>query len=406
MISIHEALKIIAQNNAPLAVETISLTDSINRILAENVVADTDLPPFNRSQMDGYAIRAEDAHEEQATPARFKIVGEAAAGNAWTGELKTGEAVRIMTGAMVPDGANAVQKLEVAREFQTADGTVFVELSEAVKTGQNINPRASEIEQGTVLFAPGELITLPMIASLASFGCARVRVGKQPHVSILATGNELVPVDSTPGASQIRDSNSVTLRAYSEAAGATATTLENSEDDLENLKLQILNAIEISDLLILAGGVSVGKYDFTKLALSQLGAQIFIEKVALRPGKPFVFAKLNEKPIFGLPGNPVSVIVTFNLFVRAAILQMQGAREINLKTGFAVVTKNLTAARERDSFLPVKLSTDNQGRLLAEPLDWGGSSDFVAFARADALVFVPCGAALKTGNAAQIVFLD
>ena len=397
MITIFRALQIIKGEIAALSSETIELGNSVGRILVEKIRADSDLPPFNRSQMDGYAVISVDA---QTVPARFKIVGESAAGKSWAGELKTGEAVRIMTGAAVPAGADAVQKLEVAREENG-----FVELFEPVKAGQNTVARAAEIKQNTVLFETGEIINKQMIAGLASFGYDQIKVGNRPRAAVLATGNELVSIAQKPGEDQIRDSNSATLRAFAESCGALVETLAQTGDDLEQLKTQIKNAVETCDVLILSGGVSVGKYDFTKTALIELGAEILFEKVALRPGKPTVFAKLNDKLVFGLPGNPVSVIVTFNLFVRPALLKMQGATEIELKSGFAVVTKDLKGAAERDSFLPARLSTDERGQLLCEPLKWGGSSDFVAFARADALVFVPRATVIKNGDAAKILFL-
>lgn len=398
MLSVAEAQQIIRAIVAQFGHETVSLETAVGKVLAEQIAADTDLPPFNRAQMDGFALKSEDAAQ---VPARLKIIGESAAGADWRGELRTGEAVRIMTGAAVPAGANAVQKVEVTREENG-----FVEIFETVKLGQNITPRASEIGGGTVLFEPGETITNQMIASLAAFGYANVKVGKRPRVAILATGDEIVPVEQKPNPIQIRNSNSITLKIYAEACGALVTTLAQVGDDLESLKTAIENALETADVLILSGGVSVGKYDFTKTALREIGAEIYFDKIALRPGKPTVFAKLDEKIVFGLPGNPVSVIVTFNLFARAALLKMQGARAINLKSGFAVLQQDLKGAAERDSYLPIKLAIDENGRLLAEPLKWGGSSDFVRFARADALLFVPRGAKLKSGDAARILFLN
>lgn len=397
MISIAEALKIIARNVSPLEKETAELSEVCGRVLAEEVVADMDLPPFDRSQMDGYAIRAADAEN---APVKLKIVGESAAGNGWRGNLNREEAVRIMTGAPVPAGADAVQRLELAPEENE-----FVEILESVKIGQNIVRRASEIETGAKVFETGEIISAAMIASLASFGYAAVKVAKRPRVSILATGSELVPVEQKPAQDQIRNSNSVTLKVYAEKCGARCEILPIATDEIENLKSQIETSAQNSDCLVLSGGVSVGKYDFTKIALRELGAEIFFERVALRPGKPTVFGKLNDALIFGLPGNPVSAIVTFNLFVRAALLQMQGARDCELKSGFAVSGGKFKGAKERDSLLPARLSTDESGQLIAENLRWGGSSDFIGFARADALVFVPRDSAVKAGSVVKIAFL-
>lgn len=397
MILIAEALKILRENIFPVETEVVELAQSCGRILAQDIFADTDLPPFDRSQMDGYALKTEDVRQ---APAKLKIVGESAAGIGWRGRLQNGEAVRIMTGAPVPDGADAVQRLELANEESGA-----VEIFESVKINQNIVRRASEIQSGAKVFETGETIGAAMIASLASFGCARVKVARRPRISILATGSELVPIETAPAQDQIRNSNSLTLKVYAEKCGAVVNALPIAGDDIETLKSQISKAIAVSDVLILSGGVSVGKYDFTKTALRALGAEILFEKVALRPGKPTVFGRLNECLIFGLPGNPVSAVVTFNLFVRAALLKMQAAREFELKTGFAVAGGKFKGTGGRDSFLPARLATDENGRLLAEKLSWGGSSDFVNFARADALVFVPPNSAIEAGSVVKIAFL-
>lgn len=397
MISIESALKTIVETVSPLEIETIVLAEAVGRILAEDIFADMDLPPFDRSQMDGYAVRAADTAK---TPINLKIVGESAAGAGWRGALKTEEAVRIMTGAPVPSGADAVQKLELASEQNG-----FVQILESVKTGQNVVRRASEIKAGTKVFAAGEIVSEGMIASLASFGYATVKTSRRPAVSIIATGSELVAIEQKPAEDQIRNSNSLTLQAYARKCGATCDILPIVADEIEHLKTQILEAAKQTDILILSGGVSVGKYDFTKAALREIRAEILFERVALRPGKPTVFAKLNDTLIFGLPGNPVSAIVTFNLFVRAALLNMQRANDYRLKKGFAVSGGKFKAAKERDSLLPAKLSTDERGRLVAENLRWGGSSDFIGFSRADALVFVPREANAESGSVVEIAFL-
>jgi molybdenum cofactor synthesis domain-containing protein len=398
MISIAEALKIIARNVSPLEAETVELSEVCGRVLAQEIEADMDLPPFDRSQMDGYGVRVADVEN---APIKLKIVGESAAGNGWRGILNAGEAVRIMTGAPVPAGADAVQKLEDA-----AEENGFVEILKSVENGQNIVRRASEVEAGAKVFETGEIINAAMIASLASFGYATVKVARRPRVSILATGSELVPIEQKPAQDQIRNSNSVTLQVYAEKCAAACEILPIAADEIESLKSQIETAAQNSDCLILSGGVSVGKYDFTKTALRELGAEIFFERVALRPGKPTVFGKLNGCLIFGLPGNPVSAIVTFNLFVRHALLQMQGANDCALKSGFAVCSGKFKGAKGRDSFLPARLSTDEKGRLVAENLRWGGSSDFIGFARADALAFVPRDTTVEGGSVIKIAFLE
>src|SRR5437870_11798390 len=208
MIPVSEAVKIVLANTAPLPVESIALTDTMGRILSEDIVADTDLPPFDRAQMDGYAVRAEDVAN---APVRLRIVGESAAGAGWHQEMKAGEAVRIMTGAPVPAGADAVQQVELTREV---DSNGLVEILESVEIGRSIVKRGAEIKAGETVLRAGEHINAAMIATLASFGYAQVRVGRRPRVAVMATGSELVDVNKRPGRDQIRDSNNYTIAAY------------------------------------------------------------------------------------------------------------------------------------------------------------------------------------------------
>ncbi|HZG53144.1 MAG TPA: gephyrin-like molybdotransferase Glp [Pyrinomonadaceae bacterium] len=399
MIPVSEAIRIIEAQTPRLPAEAVALAGARGRVLAEDVVADTDLPPFDRALMDGYAVRAADT--EGATTnatARLRIAGEAAAGAGWRGELRPGEAVRIMTGAPVPAGADSVQQVEVTRE---TEGGALVEIERATAPGQFITKRATEITRGETVLRAGETVNAAGMAALASFGYARVRVGARPRVSVLATGTELVDVGAQPGADQIRDSNTYSLLAYAEAAGARVEHAPFAADDAELLARMIGESAERADVLVLSGGVSMGVYDFTKTALKRLDAEIFFERVSLRPGKPTVFARLGRALVFGLPGNPVSVSVTFNLFARTAIRAMQGAHAPALVEEQAVLGRNARGAAERASYLPATLRTDAAGRLIAEPLRWGGSSDFVAFTRADALVIVEAGA--QTVEAETIV---
>ena len=398
MIPISEAIEIVRAQTAQLSAEEVAIDVSGGRILAEDSVADTDLPPFDRAQMDGYAVRAADVAR---VPAHLRIVGESAAGAGWHHEMKAGEAVRIMTGAPVPAGADAVQQVELTREKDSQ-----VEILEPVELGRSIVRRASEINSGEIVLRVGEEINAAMIATLASFGYARVKVARRPRVAVMATGSELVDVDQKPGQDQIRDSNNYTIAAYAEMSNAIVKRLPLAGDDTEELKRQISQAAESSDVLITSGGVSMGVYDFTKAALKELGAEIFFERVALRPGKPTVFGRLGDTLVFGLPGNPVSVSVTFNLFVRTALRAMQGATEPALPEDHAVLARNLKGSIDRESYLPATLRTDEKGTLLAEPLKWGGSSDFVAFARATALINVPAGIkSIESGSAVRVVRL-
>ncbi len=403
MIPISEALKIIKSETSSLLTETIDLSNSIGRILAQSVKADMDLPPFDRSQMDGFAVKSNDTKN---APVSLKISGESVAGKGFDGKLSAGEAVRIMTGARVPKGADSVQKVELTKEF---DG--FIEILEATKPNQNMVLRGQEVKKGAKIFEKGEIITEQKIAAIASFGYANVKVFQKPAISILSTGSEIVNINETPQKDQIRNSNSIMLDVFARKLGLETKVLPLVHDDFETLKETIANAVESqipnpkSQILILTGGVSVGDYDFTKPALRELGAEIFFEKISLKPGKPTVFARLNDTLIFGLPGNPVSVAVTFLLFVRYAILRMQSANDCELKSGFAVCQDKIKGAKERDSYLPISLSTNKNGQLTIESLRFTGSSNFIAFSRADALVFIPQGKNIESGEVAQILFL-
>ena len=316
MIAVAEAIQIVKEQTSALSSELVPLDRARGRYLAEDIVADSDLPPFDRSQMDGYALRANDARR---APARLKIVGESAAGHGWHSELKPGEAVRIMTGAPVPTGADSVQQVEITSELNEANGFAVVEILQAVMPGRSIVRRGSEIKAGEIVLHSGEQVGAAAMALLASFGYAQIKMARQPRVAVLATGSELVAVDQKPDRDQIRDSNNFSISAYAELAGAIVERLPLAGDDTSLLKRQIAEASDHSDVVVTSGGVSVGVYDFTKPALRELAAEIFFERVALRPGKPTVFARLPNGPLFfGLPGNPVSVSVTFNLFVRLA----------------------------------------------------------------------------------------
>lgn len=399
MISVAEAIQIVRDKTPTLPVESVSLDRALGRFLAEDIVADTDLPPFDRAQMDGYALRADDVKE---TPVRLKIAGESAAGKGWHQELPEGEAVRIMTGAPVPAGADSVQQVELTTELR--DRTV-VEILESVQSGRSIVRRGSEIKAGETVLRPGVRINAAMIATLASFGYAQVKVGKAPRLAVLATGSELVDVDETPGQDQIRESNNHSISAYASLVNASVEKLPLAGDETSTLARRIGAVAERCDMIVTSGGVSMGVYDFTKSALNSLGAELFFERVALKPGKPTVFARLpNGTLVFGLPGNPVSVSVTFNLFARTSLLAMQGAPEPNLKHETAMLAKNVKGAGERESYLPVQLLTNDDAQLVAFPLKWGGSSDFVGFSQATALVIVPKGVrVIEAGETVKVV---
>jgi molybdenum cofactor synthesis domain-containing protein len=309
-----------------------------------------------------------------------------------------------MTGAPVPAGADSVQQVELTHELK--DHTV-VELLESVETGKSIVKRGAEIQAGATVLQSGATINAAMMAVLAAFGYAEVAVGQRPRVGVLATGTELVSVDEQPGQDQIRDSNNYSIAAYAQLTGATVQRLPLARDETSVLKTQISQAAEKCDVVVTSGGVSMGVYDVTKVALEELKAEIFFERIALRPGKPTVFARLpNGTLVFGLPGNPVSVAVTFNLFARTALLAMQGATEPALKFETALLARSVKGNVDRESYLPAQLTTNDDGELIAFPLKWGGSSDFVAFALTTALMIVPAGTrTLETNSLVRVLRL-
>lgn len=384
-----------------LAEEKIPLAAATGRVLQRAAVSDTDLPPFNRARMDGYAVRAADTAGATAEqPARLRAIGEVAAGQVFHQALQPGEAVRIMTGAPVPEGADAVQKIEVIN----VQGDV-VEITESVVPGQFITPRGIEAKSGEIVVMAGMRITPAAASVLASFGYAQVTVAARPRLILLSTGDELVDVEQTPGPAQIRNSNTYSLAGYAAQAGAEVVSTGIVSDDFAATRQVIADAVRQADVVMLSGGVSMGDYDLVKPVLRELGAEIHVEKVAMHPGKPTVFAKLDDKVIFGLPGNPVSVAVAFHVFALPVLLKMQGATNIHLPRVRACVTQAVKGAPPRRSHQPGRIII-RDGRAEVEPLKWSGSSDLVAFMRADALIVVPEDQnRIEAGELAEVILL-
>lgn len=398
MITVDDAIRIVLERIEPLGSETIALEHAHRRVLAEDVRADIDLPPFDRARMDGYAVRSSDV---RTAPVKLRVIGEIAAGAQFEHDLNAGEAVKIFTGAPVPPGADAVQKVEVTR----ANGT-SVEILESVTAGQFITPRASEIAAGEVIATPGREIGPAELAVLASFGYAQVRVGRRPRVAVISTGSELVDVATKPEAAQIRNSNTYTIGAYAERAGAIVDDLGTVEDTPEATRDALIRAADNRDIVITSGGVSMGDYDLVKAALIEIGAEVFFDKVSIRPGKPTVFARCDRTFFFGLPGNPVSTSVTFNVFARPAIRKMQGDVTLMLPLVRARLARSLKDASSRRSYLPAHLSIED-GRAMVEALKWGGSSDLVAFMKATALIIVAEDVhEIEAGELVDVMLLD
>ena len=398
MIDPQEALKIVLNNVPLLPAEQMPIGNALGRILRQDCIADIDLPPFDRATMDGYAVRAADT---ATAPVRLKVLGEVAAGAVFPGAVSIGQAVRIMTGAPIPAGADSVQKVEVTR----AEGDE-VEIQEPTKVGQFISRRGSQVSCGEVIIKAGTRIGAAEQAVLATFGYSHPTVSRPVRVAVLATGSELVDVDHKPAPSQIRNSNNYTIGGFAARAGAEVTNLGHVVDDSDLIEEKMREGFAQSDVLILSGGVSMGDYDLVKACLKRLGAEIFFDKVSIRPGKPTVFGRLGEKVVFGLPGNPVSVSVTFNVFARPALLAMMGASEVNLLTVRAALADAVKNPPERNSYLPAKLEIVD-GQAQVRRLKWEGSSDLVAFMRGDCLLIIPQGCSHKArGEIVDVMILE
>ena len=363
-----------------LATEVVPLPDSQGRILAEPVHLDTDQPPFDRSMRDGYAVKARDL---DPLPARLRCVGEIKAGEAPTQALKSGEALQIMTGAPAPPGADAVVMVEHTERLPEDEVAVL----RSVPSGANIAPRGSERRRGQLLMPTSTCLGVLGVGGLAAVGKARVQVFRRPEVGILATGDELVDVDQEPGPGQIRNSNAYSLSAQVVSHGGAPRVLATAGDTMEQLRRQIRLGLE-SDVLLVSGGVSAGKYDLVEEVFEELGIQILFEAVSMRPGKPTVFARREEQFVFGLPGNPVSTFVAFELFVSPVLQALQGLPAGDLKVVRGRLQEKILEKSGRTALLPAAVTLES-GDIRIRPVSWKGSADIFSLADANALVVVP-----------------
>jgi molybdopterin molybdotransferase len=371
--------------------ELLDLLTAACRVLAEPVVADRDIPPFPRSTRDGYAVHAADLEQ---LPATLAAIGEIKAGEKpenIPADVAVGHAVSVMTGAPVPPGADAVVMVEY-----TARHGDRVEISKGVRPGENIVPRGAEARQGSVLLDRGLLLHEAAIALVASVGKSRLKVYKRPKVPVLTTGDEIVDVDATPGPTQIRNSNSYSLAAQIKKTGGEPVLLPIAPDEPQSLRRLIEQGLK-SDLLLMTGGVSMGRYDLVEQVLAEMSAEFFFTGVKIQPGRPVVFGKCGaggparEQPgtyFFGLPGNPVSTMVTFELFVRPMLEALAGMHPQPLQFLSARLKSEIRVKPGLRRFLPAMLSgqfDDTQ----VEPVTWQGSGDIAATARANCYVVIP-----------------
>ena len=398
MISVEKALEVVLAHTKALPAEEVLLPDALGRVLAEEVRADRDLPAFDRSAMDGYAVHAGDATH---APVVLEVTGQVRAGQLPDRPLEPGKAVQIMTGAPVPAGADAVQPVEKTRAL---DGGARVEILSPVEPGAHIARQGTEVRAGDLVLERGRTLDPASLAVLASVGKGRLQVGRRPTVSVIVTGDELVDVWERPTGGRIRNSNGPALVAQARWAGAEVRDLGVVPDDA----LRIADAVRAafaSDVVVLSGGVSEGAYDLVEPVLERFDVGLLFTKVAIKPGAPLVFGRRGDTLVFGLPGNPVSSQVTFDLFVRAALLRLQGASVVQRPRVEVELAEGVKNRSGREAYLPVRVRGEN-GRLLARPVPSQGSGDLVAHARANALVIVPAErTAAEPGERAAAILL-
>ncbi len=386
---------------APLGIERVALLQALHRVLAEEIRAGTDLPAFPRSTVDGYAVRARETEgASSGTPVTLALVDEISIGEETQRRVDSGEAARIPTGGALPDGADAV----VMQEY-TVRGNRTVAVERPVRPGDNVVPRGADVRAGEIILRPGRRLRPQDLGLLAGLNRPDVAVHRRPHVGVIVTGDELVAPGESVRGSQIHDMNTYTLSGLIDQAGGLAQPQGIAGDNLAVLVDRAKRAHASSDVLILSGGSSVGEKDVVADAIAALGAPgILVHGIAIRPGKPTILALCGGKPVFGLPGNVVSVMVTFEQFVRPVIEGLAGLRE---QRGIGKVIRARLAAeivaREREDHVRVAL-TERDGTLWASPLP-SGSAIITSMVRADGIVVVPMNTVLDEGAEIEVKLL-
>ena len=396
-LTVREAYDVIMSHLPAPANEKVTLMKSLGLVLAEDAVADMDMPPWDKSAMDGYAVRSADVTD----PVSLKVVGEVPAGKAAKRPVGAGEAMKIMTGAPIPEGADAV----VPVEHTTSRGDT-VEIRDAVKAGAHICRKAEDIKQGQVLVTAGSVIRAQEIAIMASVGIHAPRVFRRPTVAIMTTGDELVEVDKKPGEGQIRNSNAYSIAAQVAQIGVPYAYLGIVPDVRESLSEKLDQAMRAADVVILTGGVSAGEYDLVEEVVRSKGIEIIFERVAIKPGRPMVFAKSPTKILFGLPGNPVSTFVTFEVFLRPALGRLMGNRLLDRPIVDAELEVNFGKPMPREQYVPARL-TFVRDHYVVTPVESHGSADMMSITRANALMIIATGEGpYKAGHTVRVMALD
>ena len=399
MIPVELALEIVLREALPLPEERIPLADAAGRVLAQEVLSDSDHPPFAKALMDGYALRSADVRE---VPVELEVVEEIPAGKMPSHAVAAGQAARIMTGAPLPEGADAVQMVEKTGEL-SRDG--HIQILEPVNPGANMAPRGQELKAGQRVLSPGDFLTAARLGVLAGVGCGKATVRRRPRVAVAPTGDELVDYDSVPEDGQIRNSNGVALMAAARTLGAGVSDSGIVRDDATALSECIATGL-LSDLLLLSGGVSMGTYDLVERALEMQGVDVFFRKIAIRPGKPTVFGRKGRCLVFGLPGNPVSSLVIFEVLVAPAIRRMQGLPRPEGRFLHATLEATVVQRTGRTAYLPGTLRfVEGSARIRHIPTT--GSADLPAYSRADALLILPAGRErVDAGERVEVLVLE
>jgi molybdopterin molybdotransferase len=378
--------------------ERLSLGDAPGRVLAEEIHSPIDLPVFDNSAMDGYAVLASDlAGASTESPVRLRLCGKLAAGEASAGQVQRGTCARLFTGSPLPGGADAVVMQEDTRLDPAQPETVLFLAS--VRLGENVRRQGEDVKQGSIIIEAGECLTASRVGLVAAAGLTHVRVGCRPIAGLLATGSELTEAGLPLSPGRIYESNRLTLAALLARCGATARTYPLVPDTVPATQSALKTAFAECDLVVTSGGVSVGEMDFMKTAFQQLGGRLDFWRVAIKPGKPFVFGRLGKKLLFGLPGNPVSAFVTFLLLVRPAIARWQGAARVALPSHPGVLAEPFSNPEGRRHFARVKV--DESGHVHSAGAQ--GSHRLSSLANANGLLDVPPQTTLTAGSAVRVL---
>ncbi|MCC6503558.1 MAG: molybdopterin molybdotransferase MoeA [Deltaproteobacteria bacterium] len=383
MISVESALEVILKEIKPLGLESVDIASALGRVIGEDIAARWPNPPFDNSAMDGYAVRTIDVKgASNESPAKLSVIYDLPAGSVPQGPIGPAQAVRIMTGAPVPEGADAVVMVE-----KTESGDGFTLIKAEPRAGENIRKAGEDFKAGDIVVRAGSVIRPAEVSMLATIGVPFVMAHRRPRVAIISTGDELCDISEVPPAGKIVNSNGYALAALVAASGAVPIQLGIARDTKESLREKLCAALS-ADCIISSGGVSVGDYDFVKDVLKDMGSSMIFWKVAMKPGKPLAFGIIGGKPAFGLPGNPISSMVAFEQFVRPTLLKMAGRTNLFRQSFSATLTKDIKIKPGRMNFIRAELKATDTG-FTVTPLDGQSSGMILTMVRANSFVVVP-----------------